>query len=180
MAPAMDRVEAEARELALGACFCALGVVIPALFHAVNLGAVFLPMHLPVLIGGLLLRPRTAALVGVVTPWVSSFVTGMPPVPFAVVMCLELAALGGVASLLTSAKVPAWLATPLAICARCVVTCLVTGWLGGAIGLPARAAGAASLLSGAPGVVLQLIVAPGIAMAIRSRRLRSACQDKSQ
>ncbi|MGB9619107.1 MAG: ECF transporter S component, partial [Armatimonadota bacterium] len=68
-----------ARDLALGGLFGATGVALPIVFHAVGLGKAFLPMHLPVLVCGLLISPTVAFAVGVVTPLVSSVLTGMPP-----------------------------------------------------------------------------------------------------
>ncbi len=159
-----------ARELALGACLCAAGIVVPMLFHAVGLGKVFLPMHLPVLIAALLLRPRVALTAAIVTPWASMLLTGMPPFPYAVMMTAELAALAAIASLLTSWRVPAWAAAPAAIAGRCAVTWGIYSWLGAVLGLPSQASGLASIASGLPGVLLQLAIAPAAATAIRSRR----------
>ena len=50
------------------------------LFHlAGGMGVVFLPMHLPVLLAGFFLGPRFGLLVGIITPLLSSLLTGMPP-----------------------------------------------------------------------------------------------------
>jgi hypothetical protein len=158
-----------AREFALGACFAALGVVLPILFHMIGVGRFLLPMHLPVLVAGLVLRPRMAALVGLVVPWMSSLLTGMPPMPMPVLMSAELAALASVGSLLTAASVPTWAAAIGAVAARCAATWVVTTTVGAYIGVPPQAAGWASVISGAPGIVLQLVVVPPLVLAIRRR-----------
>lgn len=62
-------------------------------FHLIGMtGPITLPMHIPVLIGGLLLSPL-ALLLGIVTPVVSSLLTGMPVIyPMAIIMAFELGA----------------------------------------------------------------------------------------
>ncbi|MEG0831770.1 MAG: ECF transporter S component, partial [Acidaminococcaceae bacterium] len=77
----------------------ALGLVFPLVFHLFGgAGAIFLPMHLPVLLAGFILGERSGALVGIVTPLLSSFWTGMPPLlPVLPVMVVELGVYGYVA-----------------------------------------------------------------------------------
>jgi hypothetical protein len=109
-----------ARELSLGGLFIALGIVIPIGFHALGggrLGPIFLPMYLPVLVCGMLVSPGTAAAVGLLTPVLSSALTGMPPVlPLLPLMAAELAAMGAVASVLhRRLGLPALPATPLTL-----------------------------------------------------------------
>lgn len=158
------------REVVVAAFFCALGVVVPLLFHAVGLGRFFLPMHLPVLIAGFLLSPSWAVSVGVLTPWVSMAVTGMPPFPITPIMSLELAALAGVAAALTRLRVPWALTLPLAILARCVVTWLITTGLGAYLGLPPQATGWAAVASGGPGILLQLVATPVVLATLQRAR----------
>lgn len=82
--------------------FLALGVVIPKIFHLIGLGAAFLPMHIPVLLGGLFLGPAAGFILGFSTPMISSITTGMPPLmpPIAFMMTFELAVMGAAAGFL--------------------------------------------------------------------------------
>lgn len=75
--------------------FTGLGVMAPSLFHALGLGAIFLPMYLPLAIGAFLLGRADAALMGACTPLVSALLTGMPPFypPIAVTMAVQLGAM---------------------------------------------------------------------------------------
>jgi len=57
-------------------------------------------MHLPVLIAGFLLPWQYSALVGIATPLLSSFITGMPPLPTVFTMTAELFTYGITTSLL--------------------------------------------------------------------------------
>lgn len=78
------------------AIFIALGLVLPIAFHFTGGGGpVFLPMHIPILLGGALLTPAAGLLIGIITPILSSLLTGMPPVlPTLPIMIVELALYG--------------------------------------------------------------------------------------
>lgn len=90
------------KELVLSGLLIALGLVLPMAFHLFNAGGpVFLPMHIPVLLGGMILSPIFALLVGVLTPIVSNLLTSMPPLmPMLPIMIVELGLYGLVASIL--------------------------------------------------------------------------------
>ena len=89
-------------DLVLAALFLNLGLVLP--FFTGNIpafGAMLLPMHLPVLLCGIILGPRYGALVGLILPITRFFMIGMPPLmPTAISMTTELAAYGGVIGIL--------------------------------------------------------------------------------
>ena len=96
------------KDMVSAALCVALGLIVPQVFHLIpfvgtvpNLGGVFLPMHIPVLLCGLLCGWRYGAACGAVVPLLSSVVTGMPVLwPQGVSMVFELAAYGLVAGLL--------------------------------------------------------------------------------
>ena len=83
------------------ALLLALGVVLPIVFHAFPLGGrIFLPMHLPTFVAGLVLGPVAGLVVGAGSPIVSGLLTGRPTVLYMVPMVFELATYGLVAGLL--------------------------------------------------------------------------------
>ena len=83
------------------ALLLAMGVVLPVVFHAIPLGGrLFLPMHVPVFIAGLVLGPISGLIVGAGAPVASALVTGRPTVVYMVPMVFELATYGVVAGLL--------------------------------------------------------------------------------
>ena len=185
----MEKMDAERQtklmgEILVGAFFAALGVVVPILFHLVGLGRVFLPMHLPILAVGFFVSPTVAVAAGFVTPWVSSFLTGMPPLPVAVLMSLELPVLAGIASLCYRALkgrvhksrwvgkiIAVWSSTVIAIVARIAVDLLLLAKVVAPIlQLPAGSFGLAAVLAGTPGIVLQLTLVPAIVLAIERMR----------
>jgi len=159
-----------ARDLSLAGLFGALGVVLPMLFHVVGLGRVFLPMHLPVVACGLVVAPPVGFAVGFVTPLISSIATGMPPLmPMALLMTLELGALGagaGVARRIL--KLPNAAAVVFAVIVGRTVGGLETIVLAPLLGLKPNIGAylAASIITSWPGLLLQLAVAPAVAVAI--------------
>ncbi|MDU1538077.1 MAG: ECF transporter S component [Paeniclostridium sordellii] len=86
----------KSKKIVLSAIFIAFGIIMPMIFHTVNLaGTIFLPVHIPVLIAGFLLGPTFGALVGIITPILSGLMTGMPPIiPMMPIMTFELCAYG--------------------------------------------------------------------------------------
>ena len=83
------------------ALLLALGVVLPIVFHAIPLGGrIFLPMHLPTFVAGLVLGPVAGLVVGTGSPVLSGLLTGRPTVFYMIPMILELATYGLVSGLL--------------------------------------------------------------------------------
>jgi len=174
-----------ARELALAGLMGALGLLLPIGFHALGWGGkIFLPMHLPVVVAGFLVSPGMAVALGVVVPFLSSVLTGMPPLapPVAPLMAVELAAKAGAASVLyRGLRLPMWVALPAALFTDWVVLALAA-WL--AAGVFAIKAGAIQYVAAAiaislPGTILQVVAVPLTVLAIERRvpRLRPRKQD---
>lgn len=153
-----------ARDLSLSGLFGALGIVVPIVFHAVGLGPTFLPMHLPVLMCGLLVAEPAALTVGVLVPLMSSALTGMPaPVPTAPLMSLELAALAVTAGILRRRlRLPVVAAVAAAIIAARLVgvgeRVVMAPWIG--VDQAPVAYVIWSFAIGWPGIVIQLIAVP--------------------
>jgi len=162
----------EARDLALGGLFGALSVVLPIAFHALGpgVGPVFLPMYLPILALGLLVSWEVALIVGIAAPVLSSVLTGMPPLapPIAPLMACELAALAAGASLARRVGLTVWPAAIIAILASRAAGACALLTIGHALGYNKGIVEYAflSLAVSWPGMLLQLIVVPGVALAL--------------
>lgn len=77
-----------------------LCVLLPIFFHSVpNGGKIFAPMHIPVLITGLLLGPIEGIICGLLGPILSSIITGMPPATILPIMAGELVVYGLISGL---------------------------------------------------------------------------------
>ncbi len=148
--------------LALAALVVALGVLLPIVFHTVGLGPVFLPMFLPIAVGAFFLSPGVAAAVGLVTPLISSLTTGMPPwmPPVAPVLTLELVLFGALVSWLNRRGLQPFVALALALIVDRLFLLLVVLFVAPLFGWPKQAFSIGAVLSGLPGVVLILVVAP--------------------
>lgn len=91
------------RKLTYGGLLLAIAVVLPQVFHLTGgpaSGAVFLPMHIPVLIAGLLLGPFYGLAIGAIAPACSFLITQMPTAARLPFMIIELAIYGLVSGIL--------------------------------------------------------------------------------
>ena len=62
----------------IAALTIAMSVVLPLLFHSIpNAGSIYSPMHIPVLLGGLVTGPVFGLIAGILSPIFSSMITGM-------------------------------------------------------------------------------------------------------
>jgi len=90
------------RKITYGGLLLAISIVLPQFFHLAGgpqSGALFLPMHIPVLLAGLILGPVYGLAIGAVAPMISFAMTGMPVAARLPFMVLELAIYGCVSGL---------------------------------------------------------------------------------
>ena len=179
------------------ALLLALGVVLPIVFHAIPLGGrIFLPMHLPTFVAGLVMGPVAGLVVGAGSPILSGLLTGRPTVFYMIPMILELATYGLVSGLLRprfavlfgrrealvevapapgASRAP-WAAVTLALLgamiAGRVVWVATVVWLAPVIGLTARtiAMAAGAIGAGWIGMIIQLALIPAVVRAIERVR----------
>ena len=153
----------------VGATMVALAVALPYAFHSVGVpGTVALPMHLPVLLMGMLFGPAWGGAVGLIAPGVNTALTGMPPLapPIMQLMTFELAAYGVVAG--WARQHLRWgrlQSLALALVAGRIALYLAALLLGTRLGLPMspEAYLVSAVSTGWPGIVFQLIVLPLVA-----------------
>lgn len=161
------------RELVLSGLLLASGILFPMIFHLFGLtGPIALPMHIPVLIGGFLLSPQLALVLGFITPIISGLLTGMPVMfPMAVIMAFELGVYGLTASLATRkfklSLIPSLIISMIAgrIAAGFTVAMLVQ--LFGVKMNPVMFVKGA-VVTGMPGIIIQLIFIPATMYALKS------------
>lgn len=161
------------KELVLSGLLLATGIILPSIFHIFGMtGPIALPMHIPVLIGGLLLSPSLALCLGVVTPLISGILTGMPVLfPMAIIMAFELGAYGLVAALLTRkiklSVIPSLIISMISgrVVAGFVVAALVQ-MFGVKMNPIMYVKGA--IITGLPGIIIQIIFVPALIYAIKA------------
>ena len=90
------------RKMVVTSMLIALCVVLPIAFHQVpRAGSILLPMHIPVLLAGLVCGWKFGLITGITGPILSTMITGMPPtMAIASLMSIELGVYGTVAGIL--------------------------------------------------------------------------------
>ena len=83
-----------AKRISLCAMCIALCCVLPIAFHSIGLGGALSPIHIPVLLCGLVCGGGPGLICGLIGPVVSSLLSGMPPVVSLVRMIPELCTYG--------------------------------------------------------------------------------------
>jgi niacin transporter len=164
------------KRLVYGALMLACAVLLPQVFHLTGgpaLGATFLPMHIPVLISGLLLGPLYGTVIGLTAPALSFLATGMPSAERLPFMMAELFVYGfacGFLSVRTKRIYPALLSSMvLGRLAYAVSLAIAFYLLNMKETAPAAAWGA--LIKGLPGILLQIAIIPPVVYALRRYNL---------
>ena len=172
----MSPLTTKTRFIAHSALFLALAVVLPLGFHAFGIaGRVFLPMHLPVLLAGFIAGPWSGLVVGLLAPLLSHLLTGMPPSYAVPLMSLELPIYGFVAGICYNRlRLNIYLALIVAMIFGRIMFGLGLFVLGRFMDLPYSAAQffstGGAIISGLPGVVIQIVLIPVIVAAVKRQR----------
>ncbi len=165
------------KRLTYAAICAALCVVLPIAFHAVpDGGSIFLPMHIPVLLCGLIFGWPYGLVCGIMGPVLSHYLTGMPPAAFLMSMVVELAAYGlfsGLGMLFIRTKkvtLDLYIALVIAMLLGRVISGLAKTWIL-APGTPAFAWVTTSLVTGIPGIAAQLVLIPLVVLTLTRAKL---------
>ena len=164
------------KKLVFTAVCAALCLVLPLAFHTVpNAGSIFLPMHIPVLLCGLICGWPYGLVCGLVGPAVSSL-TGMPPIAMLPSMMVECATYGAITGLMMK-----FIHTkhPTADLYISMITAMILGRVVSGLakslifspGVAPFAWVTTSLITGIPGICIQLVVMPVIVFALTKARL---------
>ena len=167
-------------KLVLSAMFLALGLVLPFLTGQIKeIGNMLLPMHIPVMLCGLICGWQYGLIIGAIVPIMRSALFAMPIMfPSAISMAFELATYGFVIGYLFShAK---WK------CIKSLYRCLLIAMISGRVvwgivqccllGLGSNGFTLTAFLSGAilkaiPGIVLQLVLIPAVMLILGKTHL---------
>jgi niacin transporter len=156
----------------------ALGVVLPLALHSVpNAGNIFLPMHIPVLLCGLICGWPFGLACGVLTPLLSSLITGMPPMAYVPGMLCELAVYGLLSGLLLRFVHTGKTLADIYVSLVCAM--LAGRVIYGALNALIFSVGDYSLsiwltsvfVTSLPGIIIQLVIIPAIIFALEKARL---------
>lgn len=160
-------------EVTITALFIALGVTVPQAFHLFGMigGQIFLPMHIPVLIGAAVLSPVYAVILGTMTPLMSSLLTGMPVLyPMGLIMFFELGTYALAVSLLRQKyNLNPYITLIMAMIAGRISAGLVVSVLFLGFGFPTNPVSfvIGAVVTGLTGIVIQLVVVPPLQHALK-------------
>lgn len=162
------------KKTVITAACIALCAVLPMAFHAFpNAGDIWLPMHIPVLLCGLICGPKFGILCGIMGPFLSSILTQMPPAANLPSMILELSCYGFVSGFIITRIKTGKQITDILISLVCAMIAgrivygvanaaifnigrfTLNGWL------------VSSFVTSLPGIVFQMIIIPLIITALQ-------------
>ena len=165
------------KRMTLSAVCVALCVVLPIAFHSIpDAGSVFLPMHIPVLICGMICGWPYGLLCGLMGPLVSSVLTGMPPVAILPAMMVECGTYGLVSGLMLkyvrtkSTYADLYIALITAMIAGRVLSGIAKALIFSP-GLAMSAWITASFVTALPGIVIQLVFLPSVVFTLMKARV---------
>lgn len=161
----------------------ALGIVLPFLTGQIpEIGAMLLPMHIPVLICGYICGWKYGLIVGFITPLLRSVSFGMPPLyPTALAMSFELAAYGFICGFLFNIlknKINMIISIYGTLIAALIIGRIVWGVVRFGIGIIDQTnvfnfhlfmTGA--ILSCWPGIIIQLLLVPAVIISLDKLKL---------
>ncbi len=168
------------------ACICAICVALcyglPMAFHSLSLGSALSPMHLPILLCGLVCGWHYGAICGIAGPVLSSLLSSMPPAIKLIYMVPELCVYGLTCGLLMKLirTGRSWADLYLSL-----IPALLLGRIAGGIaralfylftaqGYSMAIWASGYLVGGIPAIILHLIVLPPLILALTQSRIISA------
>ena len=159
--------------MARSALLLSIGIVLPFLTGQLQqVGNMLLPMHIPVILCGLICGWRYGAAVGFIMPVMRSMLFGMPVMyPNAIAMAFELATYGAVVGFLYERS--RW------HCLKALYRCMLIAMLAGRLvwgsmlmillgfeSFTIQAFIAGAFINAVPGIIAQLIIIPAIMVAL--------------
>ena len=165
------------KKLVLTAVCSALCVIVPMAFHSIpNAGQVFLPMHIPVLLCGMLCGWPYGLACGLIGPSLSSLLTGMPLPAVLPGMLVECAVYGCASGLLlryvrTGSR---YADLYISLIPAMLLGRVISGIVKGLIltpGLSLAAWASASFVTSLPGIAIQLLLVPILVLGLERAKL---------
>ncbi|MBQ2889948.1 MAG: DUF1893 domain-containing protein [Clostridia bacterium] len=161
--------------LTVAGMLLAVGIILPyATAHGLGIqGNILLPMHIPVFICGILCGPFWGGMCGIILPLLNSLITSMPALyPNMPMMAAELLVYGTVSGLiyhktpLGSKKAGVYLSLVISMVCGRIIYGLVFRFMLIFDGDLKAASAIAALVTGLPGIAIQLLFVPGVVFAV--------------
>ena len=156
----------------------ALCVVLPQAFHAIpNAGSIYCPMHIPVLLCGLICGWQYGLLCGIAGPLMSALITGMPPAAVLPGMLVECAAYGALTGLMmqlvhTKKVYPdLYISLLAAMLGGRIISGIAKALIFSAGSYSMTAWVTGSFVTSLPGIIVHLVLIPSIVYALMKAKL---------
>ncbi|MDK2785336.1 MAG: hypothetical protein PWQ80_15 [Thermotoga sp.] len=148
------------RKLTYTAMWLAVGVALAYLLHLVNLGRMFLPLHLVAMLAGAVSGAFVGGIVGGLLPVLSFLTMGMPPFPMFLFMIPEVFVYGFILGVMEKKNI--FLRLAVAVLLGRLVYSVSYYALGALIGIKLQPLTSIflSFTTGIPGIVLQFVLVP--------------------
>lgn len=166
------------RKIITTAACIALCVVLPLALHAIpNAGSLLSPMHIPVLLCGLICGPIFGCACGILGPFLSSIITQMPPMAYLPSMLVELAVYGLISGLLMKIirtgryYADLYISLSISMLMGRIIAGIVQALIFSAGSYSLSAWAASYLIGTLPAIAIQLILIPAIVAALRKAKL---------
>lgn len=173
----MKKMTTVKKSLLTAACI-ALCVVLPMAFHTIpNAGGIFCPMHIPVLLCGLICGWQYGLLCGLAGPLLSSLLTGMPPAAVLPAMLVELAVYGLITGLMMQlirtkkTYADLYISLVAALLGGRIIAGIARALIFAAGKYSITAWATAYFVTNLPGIAIQLILIPSIVFALMKAHL---------
>ena len=167
------------KQATITALCIALCYVLPVVFHATGLGSAFSPMHIPVLLCGLVCGSGYGIFCGIAGPVLSSVLSGMPTVTQLIYFVPELMIYGFVTGLMMKLvrtkklMVDLYISLAIAMLAGRIVGGMAEAlfYLGSGQAFTLAAVAAGYFVTTSPGIICHLIVIPVLVTTLMKARL---------
>lgn len=167
------------KNIVMAAMLMGVGIVLPFFTGQIpQIGNMLLPMHLPVIVCGLICGWQYGGIVGFILPLLRYVLFAAPPMPNGIAMAFELAAYGAISGFLYNRSrwqciVSLYRSLIIAMIGGRVVWGIVRvamlGMMGNAFTWQMFMAGA--FLNAVPGIILQLVFIPALMVALNKTGL---------
>lgn len=175
------------QKMVISAMLMAVGIVLPIFTGQIpQIGNMLLPMHLPVIVCGMICGWQYGGIVGFLLPLLRYVLFAMPPMPNGLAMAFELAAYGAISGFLYNRSrwqciVSLYRSLIIAMIGGRIIWGIVRvvmlGMMGNAFTWQMFMAGA--FLNAVPGIVLQLVFIPALMVALNKTGLVQFQREKA-
>lgn len=173
----MKKMSAVKKSIITAVCL-ALCVVLPQAFHAVpNAGSIYCPMHIPVLLCGLICGWQYGLLCGLLGPALSTLFTGMPPAAYLPPMMVECAVYGCVSGLMMlfirtkKIFVDLYVSLVIAMLSGRIIAGLAKALIFARGNITMGSWVTSYFVTSLPGIIIQIALIPAIVIALMKAKL---------